>query len=265
MAYYCAKHSIDHESFDCPRCAVEERHEEILDLARDREREAERRHEEAQEREEERQREAERSREEALHKQANPGDYQCPGCGFQTLKRGFPRCTRCQWDVAPDYWPGIFERERKQSEERARRERIAAEEWAKGEPERQRLAKAAAEASAKAAAERATTASRAASARRWAEFLEGAVTVHFAYLLPILGWGTSMLVFSVTDVARYRASPAFGWDMLLLFVPVVNWLGYLGLLFLGGSDRPLAWAITVAWASVGAFVYWTARTLAARR
>lgn len=115
--------------------------------------------------------------------------------------------------------------------------KLAAEEWAKGEPERQRRAKAAADAAA------------------MTQFAEWWAPFYFGYLLPILGWVTVWLVLTVTDPGRFRAEPGSWLDTIILFIPVLNWLGYLGLLFFGENFRPLAWVILFVWSLVGGAIY----------
>lgn len=138
MSYHCYRHEIDHPSDVCPRCAAEERHEELADLAREAERESERRHREEREWAEDRQREAEEFQEDVLYKQANPGEYDCPGCGFRTLKRGYRRCSKCGNDAGPDYWPAVLAREEAEAERRRAQEARAKAEWERGRPERER-------------------------------------------------------------------------------------------------------------------------------
>ena len=156
---HCRVHGR-YQSFDgtrgCPDCL-----EDVEDAREHREQEAERRSEElgilqeaADERaaqiEEARERERERKRRhdelvhlrrEEIYRQSNPGDYRCPICKFKTLEREAECCPKCQKAVPLDYWPPILERERTDAEERERLKTLAAEEWAKGEPERQRQAK----------------------------------------------------------------------------------------------------------------------------
>jgi hypothetical protein len=105
----------------------EQRHEEALEREEERARDTERRHEEALEREEEREREAERRHEEEIYKRNNPGDYKCPECLSIGLNRGAARCMVCRAVVGTDYWPPIYETERRQAEEEAARRKAAAE------------------------------------------------------------------------------------------------------------------------------------------
>lgn len=234
---YCRIHGRFADYYDgCPECREGE---ERAERDREKQREAAER-----DREERRAAEAqlEAATEEAEYKRANPGDYKCPECLFITLRRGASRCPTCHATVPSSYWSPIFDRERRDAEEQERRAKLAAKEWAKGEPERQRQAKAAAE-QAKAAAE---AAAKAASAKRLACF-------YFGYLLPILGWVTGSLVLYVTNPERLGAAQG----TILLFVPVLNWLAYLGLLFFGGNNRPLAWAVLFVWTFAGS--YWVAQ------
>jgi len=96
--------------------------------------------------------EAEAARTESDYKQANPGDYECPECRYDTLRRMASRCPKCHARVAASYWTQLLEREQQEAEERERQKARAAEEWARGEPERQRRARAEAEARAAEAA-----------------------------------------------------------------------------------------------------------------
>ena len=288
---HCWKHDLWYPSLgECPRCLAEEsaerqrehferqeearhdaaeRHEETLrrdeEREQDRKREREQEQEETRDREEERQRDNERQhhelialREREVFERNNPGDYQCPECLLISLKRGARRCPMCRAAVGPGHWPQIYENERLQAEEETRRKRLAAENWAKGEPERQLKAKALADATAKAAAERAVATSKAASAKRQASLLDGVVNAYFGYLLPILVFGTVWLVNAVIDPQRVRALG--GLDAILLLIPAFNWLITLGLLLTGSNARPLAWVVLCSWASVGALIYRAART-----
>lgn len=38
------------------------------------------------------------------HRQANPGDFECPHCKFVSLKMDASRCPLCHGDVGKDYW-----------------------------------------------------------------------------------------------------------------------------------------------------------------
>ena len=58
----------------------------------------------------------------------NPGDYECPACGYKTLKYRRTACPKCRREVSADYWVKVDERA-----EEARR-RYA--EWAAEEAKR---------------------------------------------------------------------------------------------------------------------------------
>lgn len=256
---HCWKHDTWYPSLgECPRCLAEEsaerqreHFERVEEAAHDaeereeeRERERERREEEALERDRERQEEQQQRHEELvelrrekIYKHSNPGDYQCPKCLFISLKRGASRCPRCQGDVAPDHWKPIYEAERIEAEERARRARLAAEEWARGEPERQRKAKTAAE-------ER----ERAALAKQRAKNWKSCLQLYYGYLLPVLTLVSGAFYGYVS--VRAPDMPK-GWaivvPLFLLLAPGLNWLVILGLLLSSENDKPLAWAIFLAW------------------
>ncbi|MFY9824885.1 MAG: cell envelope integrity protein TolA [Thermoanaerobaculia bacterium] len=178
---------------------------------------------------------------ESEFKHANPGAYKCPECLYVTLNLGASRCPTCHAVIGPDHWKVIYSALGAQADERERKERVAAEEWAKGEPERQRLAKAAAEVK-----ERAKLgAERAAKAERFARF-------YFSYLLPIASAGSAMIVLLVASSEKYRGIH-LKWDHLVFLVPVVNWLFYSLMLF--GSERKVSWVVLILWAAVGYFVF----------
>jgi uncharacterized Zn finger protein (UPF0148 family) len=40
----------------------------------------------------------------AAYKAANPGDHECPHCGYVTLKAGKSRCPICRGEVGREYW-----------------------------------------------------------------------------------------------------------------------------------------------------------------
>jgi rubrerythrin len=140
----------------CPDCLREAEdaqghRERMLEEAERAREEAQLMREEAAERAEEDRKERRRIAAEAEHKRANPGDYECPNCGYITLKRGRPRCPTCQGTVSPEFWPAIYDAERKIAERRKAEELLKAEEWERTRPERERQA-----AEARRKAERAT-------------------------------------------------------------------------------------------------------------
>lgn len=61
--------------------------------------------------EQEREDAEERAEQDRYHA-ANPGDYECPSCLFQTLKRNAKRCPKCHDDVPAKYWTDLAEHER---------------------------------------------------------------------------------------------------------------------------------------------------------
>src|SRR5665213_3012002 len=152
----------------CPACAQEEkdreetrryRKETLREATRAQERETAREEEEREreeageeaerEREEARE-EAERDREERLAQEAedrvyrlnNPGDFDCPYCMLRSLKRAAKRCPKCQHDIEPVYWTGVYARE---AEERKRQEEVRLREQEaqlRAEEERRRKQKA---------------------------------------------------------------------------------------------------------------------------
>lgn len=100
---HCYRHDIEYSSSDCPRCLAEQRHEELLDLTREGQEEAARLASEQHE-------EHLRALEDAAYRRANPGDHQCPHCGYITLRLDFDRCPLCHGSVQekdPEYWPRV--------------------------------------------------------------------------------------------------------------------------------------------------------------
>ena len=111
---YCSMHMVDYDlGTMCPECRREQAHEaqqELIELQRESQREAEN------------QRQALiNSIREAEHKSLNPGNYQCDACKLTTLLAGASRCPICRADVRPEYWPSVRARE-----ERAREAAAAA-------------------------------------------------------------------------------------------------------------------------------------------
>jgi hypothetical protein len=82
---YCSYHSIYYSGDTCPRCSAEERHEQILEIARD----------------------TESAIREAAYERANPGEYECPHCKYLSLKRAASRCPLCQGQVERAYWDEV--------------------------------------------------------------------------------------------------------------------------------------------------------------
>lgn len=150
MTMRCPDHG-SYEGWSCPHCDVikktEQQNKETRKSLEEHKRYLERSAHQQEEALDNERREAEyrheqliKSREREIHLRSNPGDYKCEACLYITLRRGASRCPQCHADVNPDYWQRISESERIAEQERLRQSRIAAEEWAKGEPERLRQA-----------------------------------------------------------------------------------------------------------------------------
>ncbi|MEK7686287.1 MAG: hypothetical protein AAB466_12785 [Verrucomicrobiota bacterium] len=108
---YCGRHSLDYKSRDCPRCAAEERHQELLNLTA------------------EGIEETVRATRESDYKRANPGDCECPHCKYFSLKSDASRCPLCRGDIGSDYWNKVRAAQRAAAERRrAQEEAHAAEE-----------------------------------------------------------------------------------------------------------------------------------------
>ncbi len=133
MSWHCRIHDIRHpEQSQCPVCRADEAAEhrrEIIEQSEAARDEASRRHDELL-----------HWRKEDREKRRNPGDYSCPKCLYVTLKRGASRCPMCQAEITRAYWNPIYTAEQARADEEARREKLAAEERSRGEPERQRRA-----------------------------------------------------------------------------------------------------------------------------
>ena len=228
--YTCPTHGIKHASYDCPRCEAEKRHEELVEL-----------HDRSVEKAQERHEEAVSAMRDAEYKRANPGDYKCPECFYFTLKRGAPRCPMCHAEVRSDYWPPIYAREQAQAEEAARRKRLAAEEWARGEPERQRRAKAEADEK-----------ERAARAIRQAEILGFFWKAYFGYLLPLLSFVTAAIIQGVELKFEEMIQGPF-------VIPVLNWIfmaiDCLAAIFSGSPEGATFWRCLVGWGLAGGIGY----------
>jgi len=119
--YHCSKHSIHHESYDCPRCAEEERHEQLLEVAFLQAKAAS------------------GASKASDYKRANPGDYLCPHCRYIALKRWGKRCPLCHGEVESSYWSRLIAAE-------AAAEAARVEELERTAPAREAAARAAAEA-----------------------------------------------------------------------------------------------------------------------
>jgi hypothetical protein len=165
--------------------------------------------------------------EEAAYRAANPGEFECPECKYVSLRRDASRCPVCHATVGRDHWSLIYERERFEAQERARREKLAAAEWAAGEPERQRQ---------RVEAQRLAKAE--ATAAIWRIYLK----FYFQYLLPVLCIGTVNLIFGPRSWGYY----------ILMVIPWVNWLTVVALLFFAG---PIMWISLALWGGIGALIY----------
>jgi len=121
----CGRHGIDYQE-SCPRCAIEERHQELMDL------------------ETAATVETIRAIRDSDYKRANPGDYECPHCRFISLKSGASRCPLCHGEVQGDYWGRVRAAEKIRADrERAIQQERAAE-WERNTPARAMAARAAA-------------------------------------------------------------------------------------------------------------------------
>lgn len=127
--YYCEKHSLGHASYNCPRCEIEERHQELVDL-----------HESSIQ-----------AVRESDYNHKNPGEYECPNCGYITLKYRKSRCCECQGEVKGEYWERVDAAKEAAAERRRAKNKAEAEERERTAPARAAAAKAA-RAAAKAAA-----------------------------------------------------------------------------------------------------------------
>lgn len=230
----CYRHGIDHSGYECPRCEAEQRAEE-----------ANRR---ASERHEESLRHAERLAEEARYEEdriaqlhadavrdvayrtANPGDYQCPHCRFDTLRKNASRCPRCQGTVDKSYWDKVRRYEELEQVSLRAREARERKEKALREEQQARLAQQMAkEHAAKLAA--AQAAERAAARRKRKSFI---LTVGFA----LLSFASSIALAQFADVGLQRL-------LWYLLVPVFGFMCYY---FNDSPDLhnlPLALTVTV--------------------
>jgi TPR repeat protein len=106
---YCSMHLTDYAlGTMCPECRRERDHDtqqELIELRREQQRDAESQHDELI-----------NSLREAEHRRLNPGSYQCEACMLTTLLDGASRCPICRADVRPEYWPSVRARERRARE-----------------------------------------------------------------------------------------------------------------------------------------------------
>ena len=180
----------------------------------------------------------------AEYKRANPGDYECPSCGYKTLKRGFPRCPHCRGHVEQPYWADV----RKREEAAELQKKAAAEEWKRTEPERVAAA-------ARKAAEEIERASRLAADERSALFWRRFWKFYYFYLIPILSVQTCVLIVGQYDAVFTRGSAPIWSNIFLQLCPGFNWIGYLGLLITSGGH--LTGPILIFWVTAGVIGYWT--------
>ena len=113
---YCGKHGIHHESSECPRCEMEERHQELVDQAR-----------EGVEQAREDTESIVSAMRESEYRRANPGDYACPHCLYISLKMGASRCPLCHGDLPNDHWVRVRASEKAKAELRRAEEKAAEE------------------------------------------------------------------------------------------------------------------------------------------
>lgn len=156
----------------------------------------------------------------------NPGDYICPSCLYQTLKKGASRCPKCHTDPGRQYWIDV------ETEERDARLRAiaAAEEWERGRPARE------VESRKKAAIEK--------RVGRWSGFW----VFYFAYLLPSLMF-TSLSFFVSGKI------PSLDWNTFMMYVPGLNWLATLLVLLFSNSDRLMVFYGLISWAILGGVLW----------
>lgn len=145
----------------------------------------------------------------AAHKIANPGEYDCPTCGYKTLKFLALRCPICQADTPSGYWTPIIEGERVKAEA----VRKAQEEWDRAAPARVAAAKAAKE-----------EGERTALARAAAAIIEkhkGRRNKFWFYLLPAISIVTFLPILYMLEELSFWGALCI---LLGAFVPILNWL-----------------------------------------
>jgi len=129
-SHYCHIHG-EYRGQGCPSCRDD--HERAENRAAERFYEA--------------QEEADRRAQAAADQFANPGDYTCPFCRFETLLMYASRCPKCHGVVPESYWLKVEAREKaaaareaaRHAEEEARKAKER-EEWIRKEPERRAAA-----------------------------------------------------------------------------------------------------------------------------
>jgi hypothetical protein len=219
---YCVKHGLDYRSGDCPQCVADRRHEESLESAVA---VVEANIEIAKR---------------AAYLQANPGDYECPHCGYITLLRNKPRCPICHGIVGSDYWASVQERETRARAAQAERDKKEAEERAK---QAQTYA-----------ANRVSESSWGGMPPALARAFAALGVVFFAYLLPALSLISAAMMMKPMD----QVIPIIKQQLIWYVVPVLNW--FMCLLVILFADDPgeriLLLASLGGWSIVGTvFVY----------
>ena len=82
--------------------------------------------------------------------------------------------------------------------------------------------------------------------------MKNVILVYYLYLLPLLAWVTIAFI-HVFVIGLQPGEPEPGWDMLLLLLPIINGMAYLGLL--ASNELPLALPILAFWAFAGVPVF----------
>lgn len=210
---YCSNHSIDYSGDTCSRCDAEERHRELLNAT------------------EENLAQTVGAMRESDYRRANPGEYACPHCQYISLKSGASRCPLCHGEVGRRYWDDV----------RAEYERAA--------PQREAARRATEEAATSAEKRRVAAARKAKADDRRESF----VAAYFAYWLPVLSYGTTLLAALLTD--NHGGAPIeFSWVMLVALIPLVNWLMCLLALF-DAANRGTFFVGFAGWAIAGGIGY----------
>ncbi len=115
MANYCSRHGCNYsDGRSCPECRADQAEEDSRDII-DRLSELS---------------ETRIDTSELADKLNNPGDYDCPGCDFRTLRYLAKRCPRCHADINDidaGYWDRVRAREKAQAEKLALRQKAEAE------------------------------------------------------------------------------------------------------------------------------------------
>ncbi len=124
---YCATHDIEYVDV-CPRCDARQRHEELLHSAEEAAAESSAA--------------AAASMHESDFRRANPGEYECPHCLYQTLRSGATRCPICHGQVDAAYWQKVRVREQAEAARRNALAEAAAAEARRTAPAREAAARA---------------------------------------------------------------------------------------------------------------------------